>query len=63
MPLMPGDFELLPTMWRTPDKVEKARYNRDHLLFDTLDGGVLNLVVDPHIGIVSFYKMLKPKGA
>ena len=54
-----ADFELLPSIWRTPAKVGKAAYNRDLLTLDTLDGGVLNLVVDPDLGIIQFYKLLK----
>ena len=59
MPPALADFELLPSIWRTPAKVGKAAYNRDLLTLDTLDGGVLNLVVDPDLGIIQFYKLLK----
>ena len=62
IPLTKGDFELLPAMWRKPSKVNKER-SRDHLEFETFDGGVLNLIVDPVKGIVSFYKMKIPGGA
>ena len=58
LPLNVGDFELLPSIWRTPAKVTKER-SRDHLTFDTLDGGVLNLIVDPNIGVTQFYKLIK----
>lgn len=62
IPLTLGDFELIPSIWRKPDKVTPER-NRQHLELDTLDGGVLNLIVDPVKGIVSFWKMKKPGGA
>ena len=62
MPLTVGDFELLPAMWRKPDSVAKER-NRDHLAFETFDGGILNLIVDPIKGIVGLWKMKNPKGA
>ena len=60
MPLSVGDFELIPAMWRKPDNVVKER-NRDHLAFDTLDGGILNLIVDPVKGIVGFWKEKNPR--
>ncbi|MBQ4385667.1 MAG: hypothetical protein II823_07110 [Kiritimatiellae bacterium] len=63
IPLTKGDFELLPAMWRKPDKVSPAKHGRSHLEFNTFDGGVLNLIVDPDIGIVSFYKTKIPGGA
>lgn len=59
VPLTLGDFELLPSIWRNPAKIQKAKYNRDHLTLDTLDGGVLNLIVDPDLGVTQFYKLLK----
>ena len=62
MPLSRGDFELLPAMWRDPDDVARER-NRDHLTFETFDGGILNLIVDAVKGIVGFWKMKNPKGA
>ena len=56
-----ADFELLPSIWRTPAKVGKTAYNRDLLTLDTLDGGILNLIVDPDKGIVGFWKMITQK--
>ena len=62
IPLERGDFELIPAMWRKPDRVTEE-HNRDHLEFDTFDGGILNLIVDPVKGISSFWKMKNPGGA
>ena len=33
-------------MWRNPDNVTKSKGN-DHLTLDTLDVGILNLIVHP----------------
>ena len=63
MPLTLADFELIPSMWRKPDRVKPGRYGRDVLELETFDGGVLNLIVDPTIGIASFWKMKNPGGA
>ena len=55
IPLTTGDYELLPTVWRKPDRVTKSR-DRDHLEFETFDGGTLHLFVSEQKGIRSFYK-------
>jgi len=55
IPLTVGDYELLPTVWRSPDRVTKSR-DRDHLEFETFDGGILHLFVSEQKGIRSFYK-------
>lgn len=47
LPLFPGDFDLLPSLWRRPDRVERPSADRARLELDTLDGGVLSLLVDP----------------
>lgn len=62
VPLSRSDYELLPTIWRAPDRVSKSRGN-DHLELDALDGGVLHLFVSPSSGIRSFYKERSPGGA
>ena len=62
IPLERGDFELIPAMWRKPDRVTEE-HNRARLEFDTFDGGILNLIVDPVKGISSFWKMKNPGGA
>jgi len=55
IPLTVGDYELLPAVWRSPDRVTKSR-DRDHLEFETFDGGILHLFVSEQKGIRSFYK-------
>lgn len=55
IPLTTGDYELLPAVWRKPDRVTKSR-DRDHLEFETFDGGILHLFVSGQKGIRSFYK-------
>ena len=55
VPLTTGDYELLPSVWRKPDRVTKSR-DRDHLAFETFDGGILHLFVSEQKGIRSFYK-------
>ena len=55
IPLQDGDYELIPAMWHKPDKVSKSR-DRDHLEFETFDGGILHLFVSQIKGIRSFYK-------
>lgn len=61
VPLERGDFELIPAMWRKPDRLSKER-NRDHLELDAFDG-ILHLIVDPFKGIMTFWKTKKPGGA
>lgn len=63
VPLEPGDFELIPAMWRKPDKVSEGKDGEDVLSFETFDNCTLQLVVDRHIGITTFYKMKNPGGA
>lgn len=55
IPLTTGDYELLPAVWRKPDRVTKSR-DRDHLEFETFDGGILHLFVSEQKGIRSYYK-------
>ena len=62
IPLTDADYELLPTIWRSPDKVVKSR-GRDVLELDAMDGGLYRLVVDPVKGIRSFYKTKASGGA
>ena len=63
IPLARGDYDLIPSMWRNPDRVTNGHSGRDVLELDTIDGGTLHLAVDPDSGIRSFYKMKNPKGA
>lgn len=60
-PLTSEDYELLPTIWRSPDRVFKDA--RGHVLeLDALDGGVYALVVDSDNGLSDFYKKTKDAG-
>jgi len=61
IPLERGDFELIPAIWRKPDRLAKEK-GCDVLELDAFDG-VLRLVVDPNKGILSFFKMKSPGGA
>lgn len=62
IPLTPGDYDLLPTIWRNPESISYSKDNT-HLTFTTFDGGILHLFIHPNKGIVSFYKTKSPKGA
>ena len=51
------DFELLPCLWRKPDRVLPTRDpNRTQLELDTLDNWVLVMIVDSRNGIKSIQK-------
>ena len=65
VPLTPGDFELLPSIWRNPDGVERGKYAGSSVLkLDTFDGCVLKLVIDHRSGAMplSFWKMENVRG-
>lgn len=62
VPLLPQDYDLLPSIWRRPDTASKSKGN-DHLTLVTFDDCILNLFVHPDRGIVSFYKTKIPGGA
>lgn len=61
VPLDPGDFDLLPTIWRNPDAVLKAGKKSAELRFDSFNGR-LHLFLDLHDGInpSTFYKTKSP---
>ncbi len=47
IPLKPGDLDMLPSLWRNPDRILQGNDKNTILLqIDTLDGGVLTAVVD-----------------
>ena len=47
IPLTSGDLDLIPTLWRTPDHVVKGGYTGSFTCeVDTIDGGILRMVVD-----------------
>jgi len=65
-PLTPGDFELIPSLWRNPDRVECGKYAGSSVLeLDTLDDCVLRLVIDHRSGAMplSFWKTKSPRAS
>ena len=47
LPLTSGDLELIPTLWRQPDRVVEGGYRGSIICeLDTIDGGTLKMVVD-----------------
>lgn len=63
IPVSREDYDLIPTIWRTPERISNGHDGRDILELDTMDGGTLRLTVDPDKGIRSFYKTKNPSGA
>ena len=61
IPLTPGDYDLLPSIWRHPESISHE-HNRAILSLSTYDDCILKLIVDPIKGIVSFYKIKKSGG-
>lgn len=62
--LVPGEFELLPTLWRSPSRVLPTRDpNRTQLELDTLDGGSIVAIVDKRNGFKSVQKRISPGGS
>lgn len=58
------DFELLPCLWRKPDRVLPTRDpNRSQLELDTFDGWSIVMVVDRRNGIKSIQKRKSPGGS
>ena len=61
--LVPEEFELLPALWRSPDRVLPIRDpNRVQAELDTLDGGKLVAVIDCRNGLKSIQKRKAPGG-
>jgi len=61
--LVPEEFELLPALWRSPDRVLPTRDPyRVQAEFDTLDGGWLLAVIDCRNGLKSIQKRKAPGG-
>lgn len=47
IPLTSGDLDLIPTLWRSPDRVAKGGYPGSFTCeLDTVDGGILRMIVD-----------------
>jgi len=58
------DFELLPTLWRSPDRIKPTRDpNRDQIELDMIDGGILLAIVDRRNGLKSIQKRKGPGGS
>ena len=58
------DFELVPWIWRKPDRVLPTRDpNRKQLELDTFDGWTLLMIVDGRNGIKSIQKRKSPGGS
>ena len=65
IPLTPGDFELIPSLWRNPDSVIPGNYPGSSVLtMETFDGGILNLAIDHRSGAMplSFFKQKMSAG-
>lgn len=57
LPLSPADFDLLPSLWRRPDRVDRTAADRTRLELDMLDGYLLSLLVDPLTAkLLNFWK-------
>ena len=58
------EFELLPSLWRKPDRIIKTRDpNRTQLELDMLDGGSIVMIVDKRNGLKSIQKRISPGGS
>ena len=58
------EFELLPSLWRKPDRILKTRDpNRTQIELDTLDGGFIVAIVDKRNGLKSIQKRISPGGS
>ena len=63
MPLNPADFDLIPSLWRKPDGVERYSDNEITLWLDTIDGGRLTLGVNLLKGSPTTFRKEKAAGA
>ena len=62
--LVKRDFELVPCLWRKPDRILPTRDpNRDQLELDTFDGWTIVMVVDGRNGLKSIQKRKSPGGS
>jgi hypothetical protein len=62
--LTPQEFELLPSLWRKPDRIIPTRDpNRLQLELDLFDGGILLMIVDKRNGLKSIQKRIRPGGS
>ena len=63
IPLDPGDYELMPTVWRSPTKVYPVKDHHAVLELEMLNGSYLQLAINTIRGFASFYKTKMPLGA
>lgn len=65
VPLTKGDYELLPSMWREPDRraILRDGAGTRHLTLDAFDHATLHLFWTKENGIRSFYKTKSQEGA
>ncbi len=58
-----GDYELMPSVWRSPDRVHATQYPHVSVFeLEALDGGHLQLAVHAYEGFLSYYKTKQPLG-
>ena len=63
VPLDPGDFELLPSIWRNPDRIVPGKWPGSAVFeLDTFDDGILALTVKAVDGAtpLTFFKRMNP---
>lgn len=63
VPLDPGDFELLPSIWRNPDRIVSGKWPGSAVFeLDTFDDGILALTVKAVDGAtpLTFFKRMNP---
>ena len=62
IPLLMGDYELMPSVWRLPDRI--IRVKPGHFVFEleSLDGGFLQFSISKEKGFTSYYKTKMPLG-
>ena len=56
VPVERGDMDLLPYLWRSPDRVEEGHSGNDVLELDTISGATLTMVVRKGHGPLTIYK-------
>ena len=56
VPIERGDMDLLPYLWRSPDRVEEGHSGNDVLELDTISGATLTMVVRKGHGPLTIYK-------
>lgn len=63
VPMNRGDYELLPSLWRNPDRISyDPKRNAYTLELDTFDGNVLTMIFRKLSGPLTVYKK-RPQGA